>query len=43
MGTLQHVPLYFTLHRGGRLVLHGEQIEESSVLHITERVSEIIL
>ena len=40
-GSFQDTPLYFTLHRGGKLVHHKEEVEGSSVLHLTERVSEI--
>ncbi|XP_068745156.1 trichohyalin-like isoform X2 [Montipora capricornis] len=39
-GSLQDTPLYFTLHRGGKLVHHKEEVEGSSVLHLTERGKE---
>ncbi|XP_067049261.1 heat shock cognate protein HSP 90-beta-like [Acropora muricata] len=39
-GSLQDAPLYFTLHRGGKLVHHREEVEGDSVLHLTERGKE---
>ncbi|KAK2554858.1 hypothetical protein P5673_023504 [Acropora cervicornis] len=36
----QDEPLYFTLHRGGKLVHHKEEVEGNSVLHLTKRGKE---
>lgn len=39
-GTLEELPIHFTLHSGGRLILHSDHIEGNSVVHISRREKE---
>ncbi|XP_074608156.1 uncharacterized protein LOC141860874 isoform X5 [Acropora palmata] len=34
-GTLEELPIHFTLHSGGKLILHSDHIEGNSVVHVS--------
>ncbi|XP_074629437.1 uncharacterized protein LOC141887033 [Acropora palmata] len=39
-GTLEELPIHFTLHSGGKLILHSDHIEGNSVVHVSRREKE---
>ncbi|XP_015780780.1 PREDICTED: uncharacterized protein LOC107358703 [Acropora digitifera] len=39
-GTLEELPIHFTLHSGGKLILYSDHIEGNSVVHVSRREKE---